>query len=113
MTDMIANAILDHIPPWLYVTVACLGAAAMFYFLSPILVPLWAITPRPIKWALGFIVAIGGAVLAGRYKGAKDERDLQARRDAGALANRVKVDNEVEKKDAPTVHTDLGRWNRD
>jgi membrane protein implicated in regulation of membrane protease activity len=110
---MILNAILDHIPLWLYVTVGCLGAAAAFYFLSPILVPLWAVTPKPVKWALVSIVAIIGAVLAGRYKGAKDERDLQARRDADALENRVKVDNEVEKKNAPTVHTDLDRWNRD
>lgn len=110
---MIFSWILDHIPLWLYVTVGGLGAAAAFYFLSPVLVPLWAITPKPIKWALGFVVAIVGAVLAGRYKGAKDERDRQARRDAEALQNRVRVDHEVDRKDAPAVHTDLNRWNRD
>lgn len=110
---LIVNWIFDHIPLWVWVTVTICGAGAAFYFFSPILVPLWNITPRWVKVVLGFILSILAALAAGRYKGAKDERDMQARRNAQAIQTRTEVDNEVGNLSNADADKRLDQWMRD
>lgn len=111
--SLIFNWLLDHIPLWVYVVAFCMGGGALFYFFSPILIPLWNITPRWLKLVLGFILSIGAALVAGRYKGAKDERDMEAKRAAQAINNRTEIDNEVGKLSGTDTDKRLGKWMRD
>ena len=110
---MIWNFIVDHIPIWVYVVVGCAGAGALMYFFSPIIIPLWNLLPNWLKWFLGFVVAMFLAIMGGRYKGRKDAEEEQRERDAEALKNRTKVDNEVNKLDRPAVDKRLDPWMRD
>jgi membrane protein implicated in regulation of membrane protease activity len=110
---MIWNFIVDHIPVWVYVVVAVLGAGALFYFFSPVLIPLWNILPGWLKWLLGGIAAIFLAYVGGRYKGSHDEEERERQRDADALKKRKEVDDNVAKMDPKTVKTDLDKWRRD
>jgi tetrahydromethanopterin S-methyltransferase subunit E len=105
--------ILNHIPPWLYFTVIALACAAAFYFASPILIPIWRMLPTPVKVVLGGAVAIIGAILGGRYYGAKSERDAAARRDAEAANTRREVEHEVDNLSEKDARARLSRWNRD
>ena len=107
------NFILDHIPVWVYVVVACAGAGALMYFFSPIIIPLWNLLPNWLKWTLGFIVAMFLAVMGGRVKGRRDAEEEQAKRDAAAISNRKKIDDEVAKLDRPAVDKRLDPFMRD
>jgi membrane protein implicated in regulation of membrane protease activity len=109
---MIFNWIIDHIPLWAWVTLICLFSAAMFYYTSPIIIPLWNLLPKWIKVTLGALLAVVLALLGGRYKGRKDAEEEQRKRDAEAIARRKEVDNEVDKLPEKTVHDQLSRWNR-
>lgn len=110
---MILNYILDHIPLWAYLVAGGIILLVLLYFFSPILVPIWNALPTWLKVTLVFIVSMIGAVFAGRYRGAKDERDAEAAREREAIQKRNEVDEKVSKMDAPAVHSDLDRWNRD
>jgi hypothetical protein len=107
------NFILDHIPLWAYLVFGGLVTATLLYFFSPILIPLWQMLPRPIKSALILVVSVIGALLAGRYKGAKDERDAEARRNAAAIQKRTEVDADVSKLSNKDVKSGLSNWQRD
>jgi hypothetical protein len=109
----IFSFLLDHIPLWLSLTICGAIAIVALYFASPILIPLWRALPTPVRRALEIILALIIAVLAGRYKGAKDERDAAAKRDAQALQNRTEVDHEVSNLSAKDTKDQLSRWNRD
>lgn len=109
----IATTILDHIPLWLSITICGAIAIVALYFASPILIPLWRMLPKPVQVFLGGLLAVTVAVLAGRYKGAKDERDKAAMRDAQALRNRTEVDHEVGNLSPKDTANKLDRWRRD
>src|SRR6202012_614594 len=89
--------IIDHIPIWVYIVLGLLGSGALFYFFSPILIPLWNLTPKWIKALGAAILSVLGAYLAGRYRGSKDERDREERANAEAIQNRQKIDQDVAK----------------
>lgn len=105
--------IIDHIPVWVYVVVIVLGTGALFYFFSPILVPLWNLTPRWVKVAGGAVLSVILAALAGRYKGRKDAEEEQRRRDAEAIETRKKVDDEVSHLSPDDRRKRLDGWVRD
>lgn len=111
--NLLASWIVDHIPLWVWITVVVVMVGAAFYFLSPILVPLWNVTPRWVKLVLGFVLSLLAAIAGGRYKGAKDERDMEARRNAEALQTRVKVDHDVDKLTKSETDERLANWYRD
>jgi hypothetical protein len=109
--------LFDHfvnmIPLWVYITIAVLAAGALFYFFSPILIPIWAAMPKPLKIALGALGAILAAFVGGRYAGAKTERDLRKQQDASAIKNREEVNREVNNLDRPAVDKRIDKWMRD
>lgn len=111
--DFIWTFVVDHTPIWVWLTILGLVVGAAFYFLSPILVPLWNITPRWIKVVLAFIVSVILAALAGRYRGSQDERDKQNKANADALNKRKEVDSEVDKQTPEQTRQGLDRWYRD
>jgi membrane protein implicated in regulation of membrane protease activity len=111
---MILSTILDHIPLWLSLTVGGIVTIVTLYFFSPILIPLWGMLPKPVKIVLEAALAVVVALLAGRYKGAKDERDKQAAREAGAIQKRTEVDHEVSTLPNKQVADRLrDNWSRD
>lgn len=105
--------IIDQIPWWVYLLGALMGGSALFYFFSPILIPLWAATPKSVKIALG---AVGAALLAFAYglnKGNRDAKALRDKNNAQALNNRKEIDHEVSNLDEPAVDQRLDKWMRD
>ena len=113
MDGIIFNWIIDHTPIWVWLVMLFGFAGAMFYFFSPILVPLWNMTPRWIKVLGGAILSVILAALAGRYKGRKDAEEEQRRRDAQALENRNKVHDEIQKLSPDDRRKRLDGWVRD
>jgi membrane protein implicated in regulation of membrane protease activity len=110
----IMSTILDHIPLWLSLTICGAIAIVALYFLSPILIPIWRALPTPVKVGLGTALAVVIAILGGRYKGAKDERDKQAARDAQSIQKRTEVDHEVTNLSEKQTSDRLrDRWSRD
>lgn len=107
------NFILDHTPVWVWLVILFGGTGALFYFFSPILVPLWNITPKWIKVVLAFILSVTLAALAGRYKGRKDADDERKKNDAAAIKNREDVHNEVQNLDPSERRKQLNKWVRD
>lgn len=105
--------LLDHIPLWVYVTAGLLASGALFYFFSPILIPLWNVTPLWVKELLAAIGAIFAAYIAGRNKGSKNERDRQAQASAEALQRRSEINADVAKVPDADLDKRLGKWMRD
>jgi hypothetical protein len=105
--------IIDQIPFGVWVVLTLGVAGALFYFLSPILIPLWAVTPRPIKIGLGFVISIALAILYGRSKGAQDAREMQKAKEAQAIENRRKINADVADDTDDELHRRTKRWMRD
>lgn len=100
--------LIDQVPLWVWVAAVIIALVLTYQFWLPV----WTLLPKPVKIALG---AIGGALalwLGGRYKGAKDERDMQARRDAQAVETRNKVDSEVRNMSDQQVNDRIKKWTR-
>lgn len=113
MADIIWNTIVDHIPWWVYMVVGTLGIGALFYFFSPVLIPLWNMLPTPVKVALAGITAAFLAWIAGRNIGRRNAEEEERRRNADALKKRTEVDSAVDKMDKKTVNSELDKWRRD
>lgn len=114
MADIIWNTIVDHIPWWVYMVLGVGGIGALFYFFSPILVPLWNMLPTWLKAALIGISAAFLAWIAGRNAGRHNAEEEERRRNADAMKKRVEVDNVVDKKSSSQVQKDLrDRWSSD
>lgn len=105
--------IVDQIPWWVYLIGGMTVVGGLFYFFSPILVPLWNITPRWLKVALGGIGAAFLAWTAGRNRGAHDAAELQRRNDANAINNRNEVNQSVQNASPAERDKRLERWMRD
>lgn len=104
--------IIDHIPLWAYVASAIVVSGAVFYFFSPILIPLWGLTPKWVKILGGGILTILGAYLGGRYKGAQNERERTQEADKEAIQRRQEVNKDVAKVPDSDLDKQLGGWLR-
>lgn len=114
MGQMIWNAIIDHIPLWGWFLIIGLPIAALLYFFSPILIPLWRALPTPVKAVLIFIGGLFLAFMGGRYRGRANAEEEQRRRDAQALRKREEVDHEVDRLSGTETKDRLrDRWTRD
>lgn len=113
MTMMLIQSWLDHVPLWVWITMALAAAGAVFYFFSPVLVPLWAITPRPVKIALAGIGAALAIFIAGRRAGSQNERGIQKEKDARATKLGRDTKDEVRNLDPATRDKRIDRWLRD
>lgn len=102
------NWIINSIPLWVWI--ALVGGLAVVTY--SVWGPIWAMLPTKVKAVLIFIATLGGAYLAGRYKGAHDERALAAKRNAEALQKRQEVEDEVRKLPESEVDKRLDKWTR-
>jgi hypothetical protein len=111
---MIVNYIIDHTPLWAWLTGGGIAVAVLLYLFSPILVPLWQALPQPVKIAIGFVVSIVLALLAGRHKGRQNAEAEERARNARAAQTRREVDADVNKlKEGDAAKTLRDRWSRD
>lgn len=104
---------MDQIPWWLYILIAVPLIGGLMYFLSPVLIPLWRMTPTWVKGVGGFLLALGLAFVSGRNKGSRDAKEMQKRRDAEAVQNRERIHREVDHLNEPDVDKRLNKWMRD
>ena len=104
--------IAAQIPFWVYVTVALLCAAAMFYFLSPILVPLWAVTPKWLKWTLGVVGGLLATYVFGLTRGNRAAKERQKQLEAKANAHREEADREIRNRPDDKLDRDYDKWVR-
>lgn len=114
MADIIWNTIVDHIPWWVYMVLGVGGLGALFYFFSPILVPLWNMLPTWLKATLIGISAAFLAWIAGRNTGRRNAEEEERRKNAEALQKRTEVDREVNNLSGKQTQDKLrDRWSRD
>jgi hypothetical protein len=104
----LVNWLINSIPPWLWVVIVG-GILLATYSLW---LPIWSLLPNKVKVVIIFIVTLGGAYFAGRYKGAKDERTLMDKRKTEALQKRVEVDREIQRLPPSEVDKRLDKWTR-
>jgi threonine/homoserine/homoserine lactone efflux protein len=110
---MMVDAILDHIPWWGWLIIIGVPTGAVFYFFSPIIIPLWTATPRWLKALLMFVGAVFVAFMGGRYRGRANAEQEERERNADALQKRQEVDNDIGKLSEDDVQKRLDRWRRD
>ena len=99
----------NYVPWWVWLVAVLVGLGLTIQFWAPI----WAALPKPVKVALAALGAVAVAYIAGRNRGAKDERDQRAKADARALQTRKETDDEVHNLPADDLDRRLGRWMRD
>jgi membrane protein implicated in regulation of membrane protease activity len=100
---------LNYVPWWVWPLAVVVIAAATFQFWAPV----WALMPKWLKAVILAVFALATAFTAGKWRGAKDERDQRAKADANALKNRKEVDDDVANNPRADVDRDLDQWMRD
>lgn len=105
--------ILDWLPWWTWYAVA--GSA--LFFTAPWWMPfariVWGLLPSWARAAIITIVVALGAWLAGRNRGASNERARQKAKDAAAVKTRTETDNAIDHLDPATRKRRLDKWLRD
>lgn len=91
--------------PWL------LGGVALVFTMN-FWLPIWGMIPTKAKIALGAVGAGVAAWWMGRNQGAKSERDQLAKREAGAVKQREKIDENVHQLSNDDLSKRRARWNR-
>lgn len=104
--------IFAQIPLWVYITSGLLFVGAMFYFFSPILVPLWNITPRWVKYVLGVIAALFSAYVLGMNRASKAAKARQAAIEAQANQRREDNDRAIRNRPDDKLDRDFDKWVR-
>lgn len=102
----------NYIPWWVWVLIAGGGGGAILAFVPgalALVVSIWNALPKPVKVVLGGIAAVAVAYVAGRNKGSKDERAMEARRNAQATQKRLEVNREVQQMSPTQVDAELKR----
>jgi membrane protein required for beta-lactamase induction len=105
----IVNAVLDHIPWYVYAFVIGLALVASI----PYWLPVWNVLPNWLRWLLVAIVTTGLAYFAGRNKAAKDAAAAREKANANAIANRQKVDAKIAGTSDAGVASSLDKWMRE
>ncbi|MGB5905755.1 MAG: hypothetical protein WBH00_23190 [Xanthobacteraceae bacterium] len=104
-----ASWLFNFVPWWVWTVIAVVLLAMFWQFLMPI----WLALP---KWLKGLILGAGAlltAYVAGRNRGSKDERDMEAKRSATAIKTRKETDDEVRNLSPSDTDKRLDRWFRD
>jgi len=109
MVQMIIQSWIDSIAPEWWIAIIAIAAAVAFYFLHPILIPIWLAMPKWLRWVLGGFVITIIAFAGGRYKGAQNEKALQKERDARADHQRTEEDVKVKDFSDDRINNDLRR----
>ena len=110
---IVCNFVLDHTPIWVWLVILFGGLGALFYFFSPILVPIWNLTPTWIKVLLGGILSVILAALAGRVQGRRDADEERKKNDADAIKHREQINAETDKLSPDDKRKRLDGWVRD
>lgn len=97
MMYLIFRSWVDSVPPQWWIAMMVVAAVIAFYFLSPILLPIWALMPKWLRWLLGGFVLTIIAYAGGRYGGKKDADALAEKR--GARANQIRDNEDAKVKD--------------
>lgn len=106
------NWLFDYIPwyVWLFVLG---GGGGVVLALIPgafaALTGIWTLLPPKARWALAGIGTLFGVYIAGRYRGARNERDKNKDRADNAVRNRLEVDREVSKLNPTQVDAELNK----
>lgn len=104
--------IFAQIPLWVYITATLLFVGAMFYFFSPILVPLWNITPRWVKYVLGVVAALFSAYVLGMNRASRAAKEHQKQLEAQANQHREDQDREIRQRPDDKLDSDFDKWVR-
>lgn len=104
---------LSAIPLWVYVMVAVMIAVPLFYFFSPVILAIWRITPKPVKYILLGILSLFGMFAYGRHKGYKDVKAREDELNKKAVDNRRQIHDEVEKLNPADTDKRINKWMRD
>lgn len=105
--------LIDQIPWWIWLVGALMCAGALFYFFSPILIPIWRMIPTPVRIALAGIGAALLAYFAGRNKGNDNAKADEQRRNAQAESRREAIHQDVKNTPASDLDKRLDRYYRD
>lgn len=105
--------IFAQVPWWAWLILVSPFVGAAFYFFGPVIMAIWAVVPRPVKWVLGGVLAFTLAFFAGRNKGIKLQKEQQKRLDERAVQKRQEIHDEVQKLDQPSLDKRLDKWMRD
>jgi hypothetical protein len=104
--------IFDHTPIWLWAVGVGAALAVSYSFWLPIVLPIWVRLPAPVKAALIALVAVIGAYVAGRKRGADNEQQRQKDSNAKAVQTSNEVENEVARRPKPDLDKSYDRWMR-
>lgn len=98
--------------PWYVPYIVIIILIAIFW---NVIAPFWALLPRPIKYLIGFALAMFGAVQYGRNRGVAVERDRRRTLNEHAIAKRNAIDEHVKNLPDNAVTDQLKRagWLRD
>jgi membrane protein implicated in regulation of membrane protease activity len=100
--------VFDNTPLWVWL-VGVIAALAASY---PLWLPIWAWLPSPVRAALIALVAVIGAYLAGRKRGADNEQQRQKDSNAAAVQTSNEVESEVRNRSKPDLDKSYDRWMR-
>jgi hypothetical protein len=101
----------NHVP-WYVPYIVIIILIAIFW---NVIAPFWALLPKPIKYLIGFILAIFGAVQYGRNRGVAAEQQRRKTLNEHAIAKRDAIDEHVKNMPDNAVTDKLKRngWLRD
>lgn len=105
--------LIAQIPWWVYLIVAAPFVGAAFYFFSPLIMGIWAITPKWLRWLLGGLLALILTFFAGRNKGITLQKEQQKRVDEKGVQKRQEIHDEVQKLNPTDLDKRLDKWMRD
>lgn len=109
MIAYVINAVLDHVPWYVYLFVGLLALVVSI----PYWLPVWNVLPVTVRWFLVVIATAGLAYFAGRNKAARDAAQAREKANANAIANRQKVDATIAGTSDAGVIAGLDKWMRD
>jgi hypothetical protein len=104
--------IISQIPWWVYVIVAAPFVGAAFYFFGPLIMGVWAILPKPVKWLLGGIVAGLLAFVAGMNKSSRAAKERQKQLEQQAVNKRNEIHENVENRSESDIDKSFDKWVR-
>lgn len=106
----LVQSALDRVPLSVWLVIALFVFAVVYWFAAPIINTLWAITPKPLKIALGALAGGLGIYIYGRTRGAANERELQKEKQKDAVQKRTEIDHDVKSLDDAELDKRFDKW---